>query len=82
MTHIRERVADAVKARKAAIEARRNGQLPPLPRIGDYRAAIRSKCVECMGGAFGDGLRESVRECTAVPTSDVPCPLWLYRPWQ
>jgi len=82
MTHIRERVADAVKARKAAIEARRNGQLPPLPTMSDYRAAIRSKCVECMGGAFGDGLRESVRGCTSGPLATAPCPLWKYRPWQ
>ena len=82
MTHIRERVADAVKARKAAMEARRQGTLPPLPRISDYRAAIRKKCVECMGGEFGNGLRDDVRNCSAVPTSEVPCPLWLYRPWQ
>ena len=63
-------------------ELRRKGALPPLPTISAYRSAIRAKCVECMGGVFGDGLRESVRECTAVPTSEVPCPLWLYRPWQ
>ena len=63
-------------------ELRRQGTLPPLPRISDYRSAIRQKCVECMGGEFGNGLRDDVRNCSAVPTSEVPCPLWLYRPWQ
>jgi hypothetical protein len=63
-------------------ELRRKGALPPLPRMSDYRAAIRGKCVECMGGAFGNGLREDVRTCGSGPASRAPCPLWLYRPWQ
>ena len=63
-------------------ELRRKGALPPLPTISADRAAIRAKCVECMGGAFGDGLREDVRTCGSGPTSRAPCPLWQYRPWQ
>ena len=63
-------------------ERRRQGTLPPLPRISDFRAAIRAKCVECMGGVFGDGLRDDVRDCSSGPASQAPCPLWQYRPWR
>jgi hypothetical protein len=62
-------------------ELRRNGDLPPLPTVTVLRAAIRNKCVECVGG-LGDGARETVRECTCGPGSRAPCPLWAYRPWQ
>jgi hypothetical protein len=62
-------------------ELRRKGDLPPLPTVTVLRAAIRSKCVECVGG-LGEGARDTVRECTCGPDSRAPCPLWTYRPWQ
>lgn len=68
------------EASKAARLARAKGDLPPLPRLRDYRAAIRSKCVECMGGAdplpIGD-----IRRCAAGPGSAAPCPLHGFRPF-
>jgi len=62
-------------------ERRRQGLLPPLPKIADFRAAIRWKCVECMGG--GEPLPQAdIRRCSSGPDSRSPCPLWPYRPWQ
>jgi hypothetical protein len=62
-------------------ELRRQGALPPLPRISDYRAAIRQKCVECMGGTDPVPVTD-IRRCTAGPDTQAPCPPWKFRPWQ
>lgn len=62
-------------------EARARGDLPPLPKLRDFKAAIREKCVECMGGADPVPMAD-IRRCAASPDSRAPCPLWHYRPWQ
>ena len=85
MAHIRDRVADAVKARLERAKQRKDGTLPPLPTTRVLKAAIRDKCLECMG--YEPGREEprpiaDIRACAATPTSRTPCPLWQYRPWQ
>ena len=58
--------AAGLLASKAARLARARGDLPPLPRIADFKAAIRSKCVECMGGAEPLPMR-------AIEQEGMPC---------
>ena len=78
--HIKDRLATAAVARQERAEARRRGDLPPLPTVRLLRSVIRDKCREYMGG--GGEHREDIRACTASPTSRTPCPLWPYRPNQ
>ena len=68
---------------EATRQARRNGQLPPLPTMRELKLAISWKCQECMGG--GRGLSTpmaDIRDCSATPLSETPCALWDFRPYQ
>jgi hypothetical protein len=41
------------------------------------RAAIKAKCLECVGF-----VRADITTCTAAPGRRAACPLWPYRPYQ
>ena len=89
---------DVEKLRRAAAEKRASGELVsttnPAQRMRNAvdcsakitrKMAIDAMCWQCCGG-YADkwdvDTRKTIRECAATPESDVPCPLWIYRPYK
>ena len=48
------------------------------------KTAIDAMCWQCMGGSAeaAEGAMAAIRKCTAGPESQVPCPLWNWRPYK